>query len=459
MREQGNVHIGFRILFFVLGMLYLFILPPFSAPDEAGHFATAYHYANVLCGVADPVVESTVGDVYRRIAMREQDAALYGHLAACTGKGNYSVLASALKEMPLSSVENVLTTRRLCRTMPYIFPLYIPAMAAILSCRFMGLGSVIMLYLARFLTFLTAWYLVCRALNRISADRRIFQVIVLFPMVLHLFSSCSADAVANAAAVYGSALVLCYRHAPVRMGRIDGITLMAALTVVTLSKPFYVFYFVVGLLLPQEVFDRKRDYYIFCLIPLFCWAWRYLPIVFSCFLEGDVSTYAGLSQGYSVGYILGHPAETAWLMVRSIMKELPYIGAQSVGLYLGPLTLRIPLAALAIFMALLLWAVFCDGDGQQILSRRLRITVVLLFVITYICFYGMDLLWWTPFGADLIKGVQGRYLLPLLGVFCAALKPEKTIDWGRLRIRDSVMFTIAALAHIAVLVSVYGQLN
>ena len=458
MREQGNVHIGFRILFFVLGMLYLFILPPFTAPDEAGHFATAYHYANILCGGTDPAVESTVGDIYRQIAMREQDVVLYGHLAACTGKGNYSVLAAAIRELPLFSVENVRATRCLCRTMPYIFPLYLPAITAILLCRLMGLGSVIMVYLARFLTFLTAWYIVCRALNRIPAGGRIFQVIVLFPMVLHLFSSCSADAVANAAAVYGSAIVLCYRQVPARLRRIDAITLAAALGVVALSKPFYLLYFVIGLLLPQEAFGRKRDYYMFCLIPLFCWAWKYLPIVFSCIFEGDVSTYADLSQGYSVGYILRHPVEITWLMIRSIVEELPYIGAQSVGLYLGPLTLRVPPAVLAIFVVLLLWAVFCDGDGQQMLTRTSRITVVLLFVLTYICFYGIELLWWTPFGADLIKGVQGRYLLPLLGLLCVALKPQETARFRCICIKEPAMFAIAALAHIYVLVSVYRQL-
>lgn len=459
MRVQGNVHTGFRIVFFVLGMLYLLILPPFTAPDEAGHFATAYHYTNVLCGVEDPVVESTVGDIYRLIVMREPDTALYGQLAACEGKGIYAVLADFLKETPLSAAGSEAQEQCFCRTMPYIFPLYIPTMTAILLCRLMGLGSVIMVYLARFLTFLTAWYIVCRALERLSDDGRIFQVIVLFPMALHLFSSCSADAISNAAAVYGSAIVLCYRQTPARIKRIDKITLAAALAVVTLSKPFYVLYFVIGMLLPREAFGRRRNSYLFCLIPLICWMWKYLPIVLSCFLEGDVSTYADLAQGYSVGYIVGHPVEVTRLMVRSIVEELPYIGAQSVGLYLGSLSLRIPSTALVVFVALLSWAVFCDGDGQQILSGRSRITVVLLFVFTYICFYGIDLLWWTPFGADLIKGVQGRYLLPLLGILCAALKPRKTADWGRLRYRDSAMFAIAALAHVYVLVSVYGQLN
>lgn len=458
MRDQSKVHIAFRILFFVLGMLYLLILPPFTAPDEAGHFATAYHYANVLCGGADPVVESTAGNVYRQIAMREQDAALYGNLAACTGKGSYAVLAAALKEMPLFSIENESAVQSLCRTMPYIFPLYIPSVAAILICRFAGFGSVIMVYLARFLTFLTSWYIVCRALEKIPAGRRIFQVIVLFPMALHLFSSCSSDAIANAAAVYGSAIVLYYRQVPMRLRRIDGITLAAALTVVTLSKPFYILFFVIGLVMPQEAFGRKRDYYMFCLIPLFCWVWKYLPVVFSCFLEGDVSAYADLSQGYSLGYVLGHPVEITRLIVRSIVKELPYIGAQSIGLYLGSLTIRIPSAALVIFLVLLLWAIFCDGERQQILIGKARIVMLLLFVFTYICCYCMDLLWWTPFGADVIEGVQGRYLLPLYGMLCVALKPAKPVHKGELCGRDCAMFMIAAVMHICTMAVVFKQL-
>ena len=459
MKDKIRAGNWFKIFFFLLGILYLFVLPPFTAPDEAGHFATAYHYANALCHGADTVVESTAGNVYCQIAMREQDAALYGQLAACGEKEIYSVLTVFLKEEPLLAIENELSVRCMCRTMPYIFPLYIPTVTVILICRFMGIGSVIMVYFARFLTFLTAWYISCKAIERIPAGKKIFQVIVLFPMTLHLFSSCSTDAIANAAAIYSSAIILCYRQSAVRLRRTDGIALTAALTVVALSKPFYCFFFEMGLLMPQKVFGRKRYYYLFCLIPLFCWLWKYLPIVFSCFSEGDVSAYAELSQGYSAGYILEHPVQTALLIVRSIWKQLPYTGAQTVGWYLGPLTIRIPLTAIIVFAVLVSGAVFCEGDGQQIFSGKARSAIVLLFVLTYICCYGMDLLWWTPFGAEVIEGVQGRYLLPVFGMLCVALKPQRTVRWKYFGSRVPAVLVIAVLTHIYVLADVFQQLK
>lgn len=459
MRDQNKMHIEFRILFFVLGMLYLIILPPFTAPDEAGHFATAYHYANILRGCEDIIVDSTVGNNYYQIVMREQDAVLYGQLASCGEKGSYSVWADILKKTRLLIGKNVSEVQSLCRTMPYSFLLYIPAVAAILICRGMGIGSVLMVYFARFLTFLTAWYMTAKALERIPpACQKIFQVVTLFPMVLHLLSSCSADAIANAAAVYGSAIILCYRQTPVKLRRTDGIVLAVVLSVVTISKPFYILFFVMGLLIPQEVFDRKRAYYLFCLIPLFCWIWKYMPVVSACILEGDVSTYADLSKGYSVKYISGHPLETAQLMVRSIGKEMPYIGAQCIGLYLGPLTIRIPTAAVVIYMVLLLLAVFCDSEGQQVLRGKSRIMVMLLFVFTYLCCYGMDLLWWTPFGANVIEGVQGRYLLPVLGILCVALKPVKTVKPKWPRAETYAMLCAEILAHMYVLTAVFCQM-
>ncbi|MDE7416066.1 MAG: DUF2142 domain-containing protein [Lachnospiraceae bacterium] len=456
MKDKIRTCNWFKIFFFMLGILYLFVLPPFTAPDEAGHFATAYHYANVLCRGADPVVESTAGNVYRQIVMREQDAALYGQSAACGEKESYSVLTAFMKETPLFAIENELSVRCLCRTMPYIFPLYIPTITAVLICRFMGIGSVIMVYFARFLTFLTAWYISCKAIERIPAGKKLFQVIVLFPMALHLFSSCSADAIANAAAVYGSAVILDYRQNPVKLRLTDGMTLAVALTVVTLSKPFYILFFVMGFLMPLESFGKKGYYYLFCILPLICWVWKYFPIIFSCFSEGDVSAYADLSQGYAIGYILGHPAQTVRLLVHSIWKELPYICAQSIGLYLGPLTFRIPSAAVAVFAGLLLSAVLCDGE--QVFSGKLRLAVMFLFVFTYICCYCMDLLWWTPFGADTIEGVQGRYLLPLLGMLCVALKPVGQVKWKCLEIQSHVILGTAVLTHITVLLAVFDRL-
>lgn len=460
MGDQSKMHIKFQILFFILGILYLIILPPFTAPDEAGHFATAYHYANILCGNEDVIVHSDMGNDYYQIVMREQDAALYERLAPCGEKGCYSVWEDFLRKIRLSIGRNVPEVQSLCKTMPYIFVLYVPAVTAILICRMMGLDSVIMVYLARFLTFLAAWYMISKAFKRIpSACQKIFQVIILFSMVIHLLSSCSADAVMIAAAVYGSALILCYRQTPVKLRRTDGIVIAVMLGVVALSKPFYILYFVMGLLVPQETFERKGAYYLFCLIPLFCWLWKYLPIVFACISEGDVSVYADLSKGYSLEYILGHPVETAQLMLRSIRMELPYIGAQCIGLYLGPLTVRIPSAAVAIYMALLLLAVFCDDEGQQIVRGKSRIMVVFLFAFTYLCCYGMDLLWWTPFGANKIEGVQGRYLLPVLGILCVALKPARTVKPKWLHVGMYAMLGLEVLTHSYVLTVVFCQLS
>ena len=43
----------FVIFMLVYGGIYLFILPPFSAPDEPSHYATAYHTSNRILGVKE----------------------------------------------------------------------------------------------------------------------------------------------------------------------------------------------------------------------------------------------------------------------------------------------------------------------------------------------------------------------------------------------------------------------
>ena len=65
-----HVFLALAILF---GAIYLYILPPNSAPDTVIHGTTAYHYSNVLLGIRES------GDA-GKMTMRSQDAVSYTHL-------------------------------------------------------------------------------------------------------------------------------------------------------------------------------------------------------------------------------------------------------------------------------------------------------------------------------------------------------------------------------------------
>jgi uncharacterized membrane protein len=85
-----------------------------------------------------------------------------------------------------------------------------------------------------------------------------------------------------------------------------------------------------------------------------------------------------------------------------------------------------PLAWQALATFLVVLAVL-DGAGRAAPPPRLRIlglgTAMLALALIFFCQY----LWWTPVGAKLIGGWQGRYLVPLVPLFLLALA-EPAID-------------------------------
>lgn len=462
--RKNCFEISFRILFFVFGVLYLFILPPQCVPDETTHFATAYYYADILMegGAHDEIVLDSVGIVRRRITMRQQDAETIERLRSVVL--DTDKLYPAVKEKSAGSVDE--TVRQVVDTAPYLFAAYMPSTAAIILCRLLGVGSMTMIYISRLATFLVSYLIVCRAARCMPTLKALPMVVALLPMSLHLFASSSPDSMLIALSLYAVARILQLRGREEIRFR-DCVTLGIALAVVAATKPMYfVMLFLVLLLLGKKMNGKKQAaavYAYLTLFPIAVWLMVYLShmLIPSADFQGVYNIYRGEeAQLYSLSYVIKNPAQTLELLLHSIVAQLRTRIAWSVGSALGYLNIFLPRFVYFGSLAALLCSMIPVGDETVRLGKKNRFMLGGMFVLSVlICYIGM-LFWETTVESTEIFGVQGRYFIPLMLPLGLAAAPRRApLAVFRKLQSNWIALGMMVVINIFTLVNVYGQLS
>ena len=454
--------IWYPVLFFLLGVAYLFVLPAFTAPDERDHFATAYYHVNELLGVQQNLIRETEGGRYYDIPMRDSDYA-------------YCMYNDAAK-----SYENVKDYENNGRTdiytgmvMPYPKALYVPAMLGILLGRVSGAGTYATIIFSRMLNFLAGFLLSVAAVRLLKKHdlhqpAAMIAVLTLSPMTLHLMASFSSDSLAlGCGFLLVSFLVTCHLTDK-KVSITDMIVIIVLLSIFSASKPIYAACMFFALLFPKKSFKRVWQRSVMIAVPVVVWLAYYGGTVLKTVSGGAVSAYTD-ANGYTMQIVLSQPVQVIKLILVSMVKQLPYIVTQKFGLYLGSLDIRIPTICVLLGMLVfaLVWVSGLNKESLQVPAKA-AVKMIVLFLLVYGCCYGMELFWWTSLTDTLIGGIQGRYFLPLfpmlvfaIGSLLSGIVAEK--NWINKAVSlfekgKAFLYPVLGLINIYTLYSVYRML-
>lgn len=106
------------------------------------------------------------------------------------------------------------------------------------------------------------------------------------------------------------------------------------------------------------------------------------------------------------------PARVAWILIRDSLQQGDRYLAQMVG-QLGWLDVNLPKPFLWGSLLLLGLLAFCDGRQGVVVRPWQRGLLALIALATVALVGAAQYATWTPYGADHLEGVQGRYYLPL----------------------------------------------
>lgn len=426
-RKQIKVEWLFLLFMFVYGGIYLFILPPFAAPDEPSHYATAYHTSNRILGVKE------TDD--KLVTCRECDND--GILYITPNAESYRIVLNNLFRKA-GNVENNTQFVLGDRIQQAVLVAHLPQAIGITIARLIDFNYITSIYFARMCSLLFYMIMVFWAIRMIPIGKYILFVLSGFPMVLQEAASCGYDIIVMGFVFFFSAYVLRFVYEG-RNISVRDIAVMMFLAI--LFSPCKLVYCVVPflvLLIPIKAFQTKwRQYIVKIGVPL-------MGLLSAAICNmGTVSNSTGGTnyiewagqEGYTVGYLMNHILQTISIFVATVHDYMAFYVGGIIGDNLGWLNTSIPLEmtiAAAIIMVLAI------NTNEKMIQVRVRQKLLFLAIAgcsaMMIC--ASMLLAWTPVTSNGILGIQGRYILPVLPLILLCFADRKRYT---LRNRDVVL--------------------
>lgn len=479
-------HRVFAVAAVCLGLLYCFILPPYSTPDEQFHINQSFNISSSLLGQApeggipwgsnikregdyNPQIQDQFTTVftYREIAREFFTRAPSSAPATFSGEevGGYRLL-------------------------------YWPSALMITVARLLGLGFVQALFLGR-LANLSLYILLCTlAVKLVPRGKSIFAVVAMLPMSMHLAASFSRDALTLALYFFFTALCLYYIDGKATLDWKQLLCLGLLVVVTAPAKIVYVPLLLLCLFIPGERFfwqGRAMGKQLALAV-----RWGLVTVgLLSLLAQGGVAMMgnamgvpqpeaapstpgaisaqaalpAGLvaqdgaeapatltpapipqqdSETFTLTDFFRHPGTMVMLVVRTVAQDLTFWLQGLVGGNLSYFTLPLNWG-FVVALTLLLAAAALPGPASPTLGRRLTLAAGLM-VLAGVGLVVLGCITWTPTYYKTIYGIQGRYFLPLLPLgLCALASAQKAVTHTRPLERELTFATMA--------VSVFALLN
>lgn len=439
-----------------LGILYLFVLPPLSAPDEISHYVSAYQLSSRMLGQPS-------NDRYGRVLLRPQDAWVEdlegifeyeadedGNLQIVPGSSDGSVkLGESLDESMYRTLwelgvsgqympqrAEVMEDARVSSLYPPVVttPLaYVPAAIGISAARIFKMTTVPLLYLGRFANLLFFVLMTWLAMRRLPFGKEVLAGVALLPMTLHLSASFSYDVMIMGCMFLFTAVCLDLAYRKDKVSWADIVVLMVLMAVAGPCKMVYAAMMGLCLLIPVRKFGGWGRWALAALAVGGAWAVS-MYLVNSQVIAvyaGDTETYIQWAEepGYSLTLLLHQPMRLLRMFYQTILWQAEHYHLTMIGAYLGNLdkVLDVPYPVIVVFTVCLLELAFRKPGENLEMSKKQRVWVLAVCAGCAAATMGSMLIAWTPISSKVINGVQGRYFLPFLPVLLMALKNDTVV--------------------------------
>lgn len=390
------------------GLAFLFGTPPFQAPDETIHFYRAYAVSE--------------GNLSARREGEELGAMLPASLLELgTGlKGDlpFHPERKIRRERILRALQVPLEPKRRrftdYRTSALFVPVsYLPQATGILVARWLGAPALVLLYAARLANLLAATFVTAFALRRLPSYPWLLAMLALTPMALFLRASASPDGLSTAAAFLLAATVARLTWGEEEQGRWSDVAILIACSAtLCLAKPVYVPLAALVLLIPSARLPGGRRGTVLLLQGTATAVAFTLALATAGAVDVSIRPDAPIDPERQIEDALADPVRVGRILVSDYLYHGHRYVAQIVG-QLGWLDVNLPKPLLAGYALGLGLLALVDTRRTVRVSPAQRVLLILVALATMALVSASQYASWTPYGADHVEGVQGRYFLSL----------------------------------------------
>ncbi len=241
-----------RIVLFcalVLGSVFLFLIPPRTAPDEYVHIASTYHNTNVLFGQPELGAEGS-------LTVRAGDEMmLENYDYDGTGIFAYQDMYENLFARAPGG-DAVVIPARVSNFFP---PLYFVQTLGVALARLFGFGRVGLLLCGRLANLIFYAVVLSRAVKRMPVAKPLLACLGLLPMCLQLAASFSYDTYVIALSFYFIALCLQYAYRPEGMSVKNAVALGILALLLAPAKTVYLLLVPLVLFIPAAKYQTRKQ--------------------------------------------------------------------------------------------------------------------------------------------------------------------------------------------------------
>ncbi len=426
------------IVSFLLGLFFVFAVPPFQKPDEMVHYYKAVSLAsgNILCRREKKKIFNPIA----RYLFTFPDAMLASHIAANTNM-------KFTKQLYLSVLAKPLDTRLVQEssscTLPFI--LYIVPAIAIAIPVFLHANPLIIFFVGRLAAFLVGFFLLWYSWRVAPRTYKpLFLFLVAIPTVLFQLSSYSKDALHLSLGFLAFSYWLGFRTRTTPLTLRSFVVFFAALILAILARPTYAPLVLIIFLIPDATTLvhrlNKKPFFIVILT----------SILTTGILSGAIfltRQYVAKASFFLSTPMLGfvNPALQLRYLAMDPWRILVVLGTtfeQSFGLYVrtavgvtGWIGAVMPWWVNVLYVGWFFYLIFSLAREKE-KARAWELIVVCVSIVGVLSSLFISLyIFSTPVAAPIVDGVTGRYFLILLPlviwfVACIATRAKRFVVYG-----------------------------
>lgn len=446
--KKKSLQTAFVPIALVIGIIYMFIIPPFVVPDEGSHFVTAYLQSSRILN--EPTVNSD-GEI---LLSSER---LWGYTTdqRIASRDTYLQFMEGALGYDTGSSEELVASRE---PLKENHPGYVPQVIGITIARLLQLNSEQILLMGRLFALFWYCFIMYWAIKLMPVKKIMLFIVGLLPMTMQQIVSYNYDSLLFGVCFFVIAYILHLIYSNRMIRGYDYLIMIGGGLVIATIKLVYLPILGLALFVPKEKFGGGKQ-------KLFSGAGIALSCVIVIFLGqlSSMKSMLGVQEGavaasetrISLGYCLENPLNVIMIFYRTIERQSSRLLGEMIASPLGWLELQLPNIIIIAFIIILLVSIL-KYENETIEFPRV-FKGVSAFFVGIVCIGIMAALFfsWTPLGSQEIEGIQGRYFLPVLPIVLLLL--QNNIIYIRHRNIDK--YLILSVGYLQCLVAFFVTLT
>jgi len=417
----------FLVALLAVSLVFTMVLPPFSSPDEEGHFSSAYQLANRIEGEGFKWTNNLMRrteDFDEIFEDRNTTVFSYEYIYK-------NFFSKAESDEAVFTTDNWIVND--------FEGVYAAGAAGILLGKLFNLGYVPMMYLGRFLNLMVFALCAYFAVKITPLGKEVFMAVSFLPITLHIVNSFSRDVFVISIGFIFAAYLLKLWHQQEKYTAKQLILLAVITALLAPSKYIYILMCPLVLLLKKENFTfsfkggKKTKWIVLAVVAVLFGA----VAVFMLFNNGWLVDYVkntlvsaesletllatNPDATFNLGLLLHNPMVALRLFISTVFENGAFYIRSILGGVLGYNSIFISEAFLYVIFTVVVLSTCCTPSDSHTLRTRERAGLAAAFMLVFAAVVYVAVCW-TPVSYTSLYGLQGKYLLPALPLLLLACK-------------------------------------